>query len=279
MFQFVPGVDKFWVVGNPIAHSKSPRIHAEFARQTGQNLAYHAALVPVGEFRPAIAEFRRLGGRGLSVTLPFKQEACQICDHPSRQVRLCGAANTLWFGAAGQIHGDNTDGTGLVRDLVRNLGVAVSGRRVLLVGGGGAARGVVPALLAERPSGLTIVNRTASRARAIAELFDAADRVSGGGYDLIANDQYDLIINATAASLQGEIPPLSPDIIGHDAWCYDMMYANRPTPFVDWALQHGARGAADGLGMLVEQAAEAFYIWRGVRPETDAVIGSLRAEL
>jgi shikimate dehydrogenase len=267
---------RYAVMGHPVAHSKSPAIHGAFARQTGQDLVYRAIHVPPGTFAGAVAEFRRQGGSGLNVTLPYKEEAWALCQRRTRRAELALAANTLWFEAAG-IHGDNTDGVGLVRDLTANLGLDPGGRRILLLGAGGAARGVVAPLLGLHPRLLVIANRTAARALELAARFAGGGALRGCGLEALAGEQYDLAINATSASLQGELPPLPPGLLAPGAWCYDMMYADRATPFVLWGLEHGAAGAVDGLGMLVEQAAEAFLIWRGVRPDTAPVITGLRA--
>lgn len=258
------------VFGNPVAHSKSPLIHAAFARQTGQDLDYVALLAPLDGFARAVAAFRDGGGDGANVTVPFKEEACRIADRLSPRAQLAGAVNTLSFDAAG-IAGDNTDGAGLVADLTRNLQRDLAGRRILLLGAGGAARGVIGPLLDQGPATLVIANRTASRAQDLATLFGRG--VMACGFADIEG-AFDLVINATAASLSGELPPLPPAVFAADALAYDMMYG-RDTPFLAFARQHGA-AAADGLGMLVEQAAEAFHVWRGVRPDTAPVIDALR---
>jgi shikimate dehydrogenase len=263
--------DRYAVFGHPIAHSKSPQIHAAFARQTGQDMAYDAILVPLDGFDSAIADFAAAGGCGANVTVPFKEAACKLARHLSARAARAGAVNTLTFNA-GDIQGDNTDGAGLVADLTRNLGRRLDGQRILLLGAGGAARGVIQALLDQQPAELVIVNRTLSRAQALAGVFGQGLRASAFE---AANTPFDLIVNATAASLAGELPPLSPRVIGADTLAYDMMYG-RDTPFLAFARAHGAL-TADGLGMLVEQAAEAFCLWRGVRPATAPVIAALRA--
>ena len=270
-------VDRYGVIGNPIGHSKSPLIHAQFASQTGQSLHYEAILAELGTFPAAVAAFRAAGGRGLNVTVPFKQEAWQLADARTPRAERAGAVNTLWWDDAGRLWGDTTDGIGLVRDLRDNLRLALAGLRILLVGAGGAARGVVEPLLAERPRRLTIVNRTADRAVVLAENFRELGAVSGCGFDELGAQEFDLVINATAAGLSGAVPPLNAAVFADGARAYDMMYASEPTAFVRWSLQAGAAQAWDGLGMLVEQAAEAFWIWRGVRPETGPVIAWLRA--
>ncbi|MDD3447634.1 MAG: shikimate dehydrogenase [Gammaproteobacteria bacterium] len=270
-------VDRYAVMGNPIAHSKSPRIHAAFAAQTGQALAYEAILVPLGGFQDALESFASGGGRGLNITVPFKQEAWAAVDSRSPRAERARAVNTIVLGGEGRRYGDNTDGVGLVRDLTVNHGAVLAGRRLLLLGAGGAARGVLGPLLEERPASLLIANRTARRAEELAADHGDLGPVSGGGFDVLAEEEgFDLVINATAASLQGAVPPLPGHCLAPGAWCYDLMYAAEPTAFLTWAEAHGAERAIDGLGMLVEQAAESFALWRGVRPDTAPVIRMLR---
>jgi shikimate dehydrogenase len=266
--------DHYAVFGNPIAHSKSPLIHASFARQTGQDLDYTALLAPLDGFVACVTAFRAGGGAGANVTVPFKEQAHALATVRSTRAEAAGAVNTLHFKGA-EIYGDNTDGAGLVNDLTRNLGVDPKGRRILLMGAGGAARGVVQPLLECRPAILFIANRTPARAVELATRFRHAGPVHGGGYDALAGSAFDIVINATAASLAGELPPLPEGIFADGALAYDMMYS-RDTPFLQLARQAGAR-TTDGLGMLVEQAAEAFFLWRGVRPDTAPVIALLRA--
>ncbi len=270
--------DAYAVIGNPIAHSKSPWIHAAFARQTGQRLTYSAILAEPGGFAQVVGNFQASGGKGLNVTVPFKQDAWRLVDRRSERAELAGAVNTIRFEPDGSLFGENTDGVGLVRDLVRNHGAALTDRRVLLLGAGGAVRGVLEPLLAERPAALVIANRTVARARELALAFAALGPVTGCGFDDLAGDRFDLVINGTAASLQGEVPPLPEGLLAPGALCYDMMYAAEPTAFLRWARERGG-DAVDGLGMLVEQAAESFFIWRGVRPETGPVIAELREAL
>jgi shikimate dehydrogenase len=263
--------DRYAVFGHPIAHSKSPLIHAAFARQTGQDMSYEAILAPKDGFADSVAAFIAAGGRGANVTVPFKEDAFRLAGRLSPRAQRAGAVNTLVFDADG-ILGDNTDGAGLVADLIRNLHRPVAGKRVLLLGAGGAARGVIEPLLDQQPAAFVIANRTVSRAQELAALFDRDVRACG--FDGV-DTPFDLVINATAASLAGELPPLSPQLFTPDTLAYDMMYG-RDTPFLAFARAHGA-ATADGLGMLVEQAAEAFHLWRGVRPDTAPVIASLRA--
>ncbi|MBK7540570.1 MAG: shikimate dehydrogenase [Candidatus Competibacteraceae bacterium] len=268
--------DQYAVMGHPIAHSKSPRIHALFAAQTGQSLEYRAILVEPGGFAAAARAFRDAGGKGLNVTLPFKQNAWVFADLSSVRAERAGAVNTLIFEPGGT-RGENTDGTGLVRDLTVNHGYSLAGRRVLLLGAGGAARGVLQPLLLEGPAQLVIANRTAGKALELALRFGDLGKVSASGFAELAGRQFDLIINATAAGLSAEVPPLPDGVLAPEGWCYDFLYGNEPTAFVRWGLEQGAARALDGLGMLVEQAAEAFRLWRGVLPETQPVIAALRA--
>ncbi|WEN40985.1 Shikimate dehydrogenase (NADP(+)) [Thauera sp. GDN1] len=274
-------MDRYAVIGNPIAHSKSPQIHAAFARQTGQALRYEALLAPVDGFAPAVADFRAHGGRGMNVTVPFKLEAFALAERHTPRAQAAGAVNTLAFGADG-ILGDNTDGAGLVRDLTTNLDFALAGRRILLLGAGGATRGVLLPLLDSRPASLTIANRTVAKAQALAALFTphaGRAQVDACGFDALAGRRFDLVINATAASLAGELPPLPPGLYAEGALAYDMMYGRGHTPFMRAALADGAARVADGLGMLVEQAAESFALWRGVRPDTAAPLAELRRQI
>lgn len=261
--------DRYAVFGNPISHSKSPRIHAEFARQTGQDIGYEAIEAPLDDFRAAVLRFREAGGRGANVTVPFKEQAFLLATERSERADAAGAVNTLKF-EDGEILGDNTDGAGLVNDLVANLKFDPAGRRILLLGAGGAARGVGLPLMERQPAELFVANRTAYKARELSARFDCY----GGGFEALEGRQFDLVINATAASLAGDLPPMPDDIFAPGALAYDMMYG-RDTPFLAFARARGAR-VADGLGMLVEQAAEAFYVWRGVRPQTAPVIAQLR---
>lgn len=266
--------DHYAVFGNPIAHSKSPLIHASFARQTRQDMDYTALLAPLDGFAECVTAFRAGGGAGANVTVPFKEQAYALAARRTPRAEAAGAVNTLHFQGA-EVLGDNTDGAGLIADLTRNLGVDLAGRRILLMGAGGAARGVVLPLLACGPAVLFIANRTAGRAVDLAARFRDDGPVRGGGYEALTDMTYDIVINATAASLAGELPALPDGIFAAGALAYDMMYG-RDTPFLQLARQAGAR-TADGLGMLVEQAAEAFFLWRGVRPDTAPVIAMLRA--
>lgn len=263
--------DRYAVIGNPVAHSKSPLIHAAFAGQSGQDMEYGRLEAPVDGFEAAVEAFRRSGGRGLNVTLPFKEQAFRIASSVSARARAAEAVNTLKFTASG-IEGDNTDGVGLVRDLRENLGVALEGRRLLIAGAGGAAQGVLLPLREAGVSSIVVANRTAARAEALAARFPG---VRGCGYADLAGERFDLVVNATSAGLSGEAPPLAAGLLAPGGVAYDMVYG-RDTPFLAWARAAGGR-AVDGLGMLVEQAAESFLVWRGVRPDTAPVLKALRA--
>jgi len=268
--------DRYVVIGNPIAHSKSPDIHARFAAQTGQNLVYERLLAPLDGFEHTVRNLIREGGKGANVTVPFKLEAFALADSLSPRAQAAGAVNTLSFKNGG-IAGDNTDGIGLVTDIVRNAGFAIAGKRVLLLGAGGAARGVILPILEQRPVELVIANRTVEKAQELATYFAKHGPVSACSFQALP-DSFDIIINATSASLTADLPPVSPKVFAAGALAYDMMYGKEPTVFMRFAAQHGA-AVRDGLGMLVEQAAEAFYVWRGVRPDTASVFAELRAAL
>jgi len=268
--------DLYAVIGNPIEHSKSPQIHAAFARQTGQDIRYERILGDLEEFEADVEAFIAAGGRGLNVTVPFKERAFRLADILSERARDAGAVNTLAVRDVG-LYGDNTDGLGLVRDLGCNHLFSFRGARVLLLGAGGAVRGVLRPLLDERPDRLVIANRTASKARALASAAAPRDGLAGCGLDELSGQKFDLIINGTAAGLAAKVPQIPDDCLADGGWTYDMLYGSEPTAFVKWGREHGAARALDGLGMLVEQAAEAFRLWRGVTPDTAPVIAALRA--
>ncbi|MCG2575519.1 shikimate dehydrogenase [Dechloromonas sp. XY25] len=270
--------DLYAVFGNPIAHSKSPAIHTAFAAATGQDLIYEARLAPVDGFAAAIAAFVAAGGKGANVTVPFKEDAFRLATRLSERAARAGAVNTLAF-AGSDIVGDNTDGAGLVRDITVNLGCALAGKRILLLGAGGASRGVIAPLLAEGPAALAIANRTAEKAAALAAAFADVAPVEGGDFGRYAGRSFDVVINATSASLAGDSLPLPSGLFAAGSLAYDMMYGKGETPFLCLAREQGAAHRADGLGMLVEQAAEAFLVWRGVRPATGALLAELRAGL
>lgn len=269
-------MDRYAVFGNPIKHSRSPQIHTAFAAQTGQLLTYRAQLVELGSFATMARHFFDDGGRGLNVTVPFKLEAFAFADELSERARRAGAVNTLARREDGTIYGDNTDGAGLVRDIVDNLGWSIQGRRLLILGAGGAVRGALEPLLRREPAIVVIANRTVDKAQQLAREFSDLGSLLGCGYDTLVGNQFDLVINGTSASLSAELPPLPSHLLSDNGCCYDMAYGAEPTPFMRWAASQAAWAVADGLGMLVEQAAEAFCLWRGVRPDTRPVIGQLR---
>ncbi|BAN45758.1 shikimate dehydrogenase [Metapseudomonas resinovorans] len=271
-------MDSYCVFGNPIGHSKSPLIHRLFAEQTGERLTYEAVLAPLDDFSGCARAFFATG-KGGNVTVPFKEQAYQLAGSLSARAQRAGAVNTLKKLDDGSLLGDNTDGAGLVRDLIRNAGLTLAGKRILLLGAGGAARGVIEPILAEKPAALVIANRTVEKAEDLARLFADLGPVSASGFDWL-EEPVDLIINGTSASLSGDLPPISPSLIqpGHTV-CYDMMYGKEMTAFNRWASEHGALRTLDGLGMLVEQAAEAFLLWRGVLPDSAPVLAELRRQL
>lgn len=274
--------DQYAVFGNPIAHSKSPLIHGWFAEQLAQDMTYQALLAPEDDFQGSAEAFFAAGGLGANVTVPFKLDALVFADKLSPRARRAGAVNTLQKGQNAEIYGDNTDGVGLVRDLSDNLGLELKGKRVLLVGAGGAARGVVEPLINAGVRRLKIANRTPEKAQQLIKIFHGLQpqtELVAGNWDSLEGNQFDLIINATSASLTGNLPPLPLGLFAPGALAYDMMYAARPTPFMSWAEDVGASEVADGLGMLVEQAAEAFFLWRQVRPETISILHRLRMTL
>lgn len=273
--------ERYAVIGNPIAHSKSPEIHARFAEQIGQKLVYERLLAPLDGFADTVHGFIEQGGKGANVTVPFKLEAYALAMVLTARAQAAGAVNTLKFARAANggalILGDNTDGVGLVTDIVSNAGVALANKRVLLLGAGGAARGVVLPLLQTNPAELVIANRTASKALELAQRFTAQGNVRASECGTLQGP-FDVIINATSASLSGDLPPVPASVFSTDTFAYDMMYGKEPTVFMRLAAQHGAV-VRDGLGMLVEQAAESFFVWRGVRPATAPVFAALRAAL
>lgn len=279
LFDFNAEPDRYAVMGNPISHSKSPQIHAAFAKQTGQRITYDAIQVDPGGFEQAVGNFSASGGKGLNITVPFKQEAWMLVDERSRRATQAGAVNTISFSSDGKTVGDNTDGVGLVRDLTDNNDIALRDIRILLLGAGGAVRGVLGPLIEQRPSEIVIANRTAEKAVQLSDEFDSHLKVRGCGFDDTGDQPFGLIINGTAASLQGELPPIPDTAVTSTTSCYDMMYGKEPTVFMQWADGRGVAKVLDGLGMLVEQAAESYFIWRGVRPETSEVIASIKAAL
>jgi shikimate dehydrogenase len=266
--------DRYGLVGHPVEHSRSPLIHTVFARQTHQRLTYELIDAEPSEFETAVRGFGAAGGKGLNVTVPHKEAAFALCDEKSAAAEAAGAVNTISI-VGGRLRGDNTDGIGFIRDVTVNQHQALAGRRIVVLGAGGAARGIVGPLLAEQPAEVTIANRTKERADQVAALFAGTALVAHAFTELAALPPYDVLINATSAGLTGEAPPFPPSLIGPNSFCYDLVYSSSPTPFVVWAKTHGASRAVQGWGMLVEQAAESFAIWRGVRPETKALLKQL----
>ena len=272
-------IDHYAVFGNPIKHSKSPLIHQLFAKQTQQSLSYTAELVEIGQFPQAVTSFIQHNGKGLNITVPFKEDAWKLADTHSERARRAGAVNTLKLLDNNELFGDTTDGVGLVNDLIHNHQITLKGKSILIIGAGGAVRGVLEALLEQHPASLLITNRTASKAQQLALDFADLGNIKGCGLDEIGESHFDIIINGTSASPQGKLPAVPASIFKTSSYSYDMMYAAQATVFMQWSLDNGAAQVFDGLGMLVEQAAEAFYIWRGVKPETAGVIKQLRDAL
>jgi shikimate dehydrogenase len=274
-----PAVDQYGVFGHPVSHSLSPFIHGVFARDTGQQMSYRAYDVTPEEFTERVQHFFTDGGRGLNITLPHKLTAVEVAQELTARAAHAAAVNTLALQDDSNILGDNTDGAGLVRDLCDNLGLIVTQRRLLILGAGGATRGVLAPLLGLEPAIAVIANRTPERAEALAAAFADLGVTQGVSFAYVGDTPFDLIINATSASLSGEIPPIPPGAIGPQTVCYDLAYGRSAMGFVRWAQQAGCALAVQGLGMLVEQAAESFRLWRGVRPETKQVLAVLKARV
>ena len=265
-------IDRYGVMGYPVSHSRSPVIHRLFALQTNQHIQYELLQVAPDKLETAVRQFQRTGGKGLNVTVPHKSEVARLCDQLSERASTAGAVNTLSFRES-EIHGDNTDGIGLLRDLAINQGVTLEGANILILGAGGATRGIVGPLLEMQPSSLRIANRTIDKAQALAEHFSHSGPVSACRFNMVpVSEDYDLIINATSAGVRGETPPYPEAALSERTFCYDLSYGLKPTPFSVWAREHGAARSVMGWGMLVEQAAESFHIWRGVRPDTAPVL-------
>ena len=270
--------DQYAVFGHPINHSKSPQIHQLFAQQTEQNLVYKAQDVPAESFNQSIDTFFTQGGKGINCTVPLKELAYQRADSLSERAQFSKAVNTLVLQEDGTLYGDNTDGIGLVTDLTNNHSITLLNSRILILGAGGASRGIIEPLMKKSPSCLVIANRTVEKAITLSDEFSQLGNINGCGYDELKEKNFDLILNATSASLTGKIPNITENILAKNACCYDLAYSNQQTAFVKWGSTHGAKKNMDGLGMLIEQAAEAFFTWRGVRPKTSAVIELLNSE-
>jgi shikimate dehydrogenase len=270
--------DLYALFGNPINHSKSPHIHRQFAEQTGQDMHYTKQLVNEGEFEQAVQDFFAQGGKGLNITVPFKLNAFEFAQKRTARAERAGAVNTLAYLADGSILGDNTDGIGMVHDM-HNLGWEIEGKRILILGAGGAVRGILQPLLEENPAQVVIANRTKSKADELAKNFHDLGNVQAKAFEQLDSEVFDIVINGTSASMQGELPPLPDNLLAANACCYDMMYGSEPTIFLRWAVERGAAQTADGLGMLIGQAAEAFYLWRQIRPEVVPVITAMRRQI
>jgi shikimate dehydrogenase len=269
--------ERYGLMGHPVGHSWSPFIHGMFAKQSGIALSYKLLDVPPERFRAAALEFFTSGGRGLNVTVPHKRSAAELVNRMTGRAERAGAVNAISMAAGNELLGDNTDGAGLIADLVTNIGYELSGRRVLILGAGGATRGVIAPLLQADTASLVIANRTPERAVELAAEFADLGRVTGCGFEDLTPEPVDLLINATSASLKGEVPPVPAELIGARTLCYDMAYGKDETSFTRWAKANGASMAQKGWGMLVEQAAESFNLWRGVRPDTRPVLEALLA--
>ena len=265
-------VDRYGVMGYPVSHSRSPVIHRLFALQTGQNLQYELLQVAPEKLEQAVRQFQRTGGRGLNITVPHKRAVRALCDQLSERASTAGAVNTLVFQNS-EIFGDNTDGIGLLRDLAVNLGVNLEGANILVLGAGGATRGIAGPLLEMQPGKLVIANRTIEKAQALVERFRSMGPITACGFNMVpVSEPYDLVINATSAGVKGQTPPYPDAAISGSTFCYDLSYGLQPTPFSLWAKKHGAARSVMGWGMLVEQAAESFHLWRGIRPDTAPVL-------
>jgi shikimate dehydrogenase len=269
-------IDQYGVVGHPVAHSWSPFIHGLFSRETRQSMTYRLYDFTPEEFHERVRDFFKQGGRGLNITVPHKIAAVDVADDLTARAAHAAAVNTFAVRTDGTILGDNTDGTGLVRDLCDNQGIVITHRRILIIGAGGACRGVLAPLLALSPAEIVIANRTSDRAEVLAKAFEKLGTTRGVGFRYISGGAFDLIINATSASLSGDIPAVPTGVVGPETVCYDMAYGKSDTPFVRWALKLGCMRALQGWGMLVEQAAESFRVWRGVRPATAPVLAALK---
>lgn len=270
--------DHYAVFGHPIKHSKSPSIHQLFAKQTQQHLIYTAHEVKQESFYSAVVDFFDQGGKGLNCTIPLKKLAWQRAELLSKRAQLSKAVNTLYLQKDGVLFGDNTDGVGLITDLIKNHAIALLNSRILILGAGGASSGIIAPLLNESPAYIIIANRTVDKAKTLSNEFSKEGEISGCGYNDLKKSQFDLIINATSTSLYGKLPPLPELLLAKSGCCYDLAYGNLPTVFVNWGIKQDAKKSLDGLGMLVEQAAEAFFVWRGVRPKTEDIIKQLSAE-
>ncbi len=270
-------VSNYAVFGNPIKHSKSPQIHTLFARQTDIPLHYQAIEVPSDRFDENVRYFASLNGKGLNITVPFKEEAYALCDSLTPRAKTSGSVNTIWFDEHEKIYGDTTDGKGLINDLTINHAVDLKNKSILILGAGGSVKAILEPICEQNPKNIIIANRTVSRAEELANIFTNFKNIEACSFDDLSSSSFDIIINGTSLSLAGELPPISSTVITSDTCCYDLMYSDTETIFMSWCSDQGASKVIDGLGMLVEQAAESFLIWHGVKPETAPVIKSLRS--
>lgn len=271
--------DRYAVMGNPITHSKSPQIHQQFAEQTGQTLSYDKIKVETENFATDVAEFQKNNGKGLNITVPLKEEAFKLATQLTERARRAGAVNTLILNNANDYIGDNTDGAGLVHDLTQNHQTELKDKDILILGAGGAVRGILEPFIKQQPARLVIANRTIKRAQDLANDFSDIANITVCEYSQLAGQQFDIIINGTSASLSGDLPPLPDNLLKANSTTYDMMYGKDDTPFMQWSKENNAAVIIDGLGMLVEQAAESFYCWRKVKPNTQPVLESIRKNL
>lgn len=269
-------MDHYAVIGNPIAHSKSPQIHTAFAQQEGTEINYQRILSSEKNFVESVTKFFQDGGRGLNVTVPFKVSAYQQCVEINEYARAAKAVNTISFTTDGEWIGANTDGIGLLRDLSSNLAITIKQKRILVIGAGGAVRGILLPLLQEQPASLVVTNRTYEKAKTLEDEFVDFGPITSTALNKLDDNLFDIIINATSASLDGDLPPISASTIHRGTVCYDLAYSDNNTAFLNWAQSHSAGKTSDGLGMLVEQAAESYYIWRGFQPDTKRVLNQLR---
>lgn len=269
-------IDKYAVFGNPVNHSKSPLLQTMFADETGESISYTAQLIEVDKFEQSVSNFFKQGGKGLNITVPFKERAFTFADTLTTRAQTAGAVNTLYLNNKNEIIGDNTDGVGLLNDMTNNLNWKISNKDLLIVGAGGAVRGILEPIISAKPSSITLVNRTLEKAETLANSFSSLFSLNALSFDQLKDKSFDIIINATSASLSGNLPPLPNSILNKHTCCYDLMYSTTKTSFISWAETNGCQFTSDGLGMLVCQGAESFYIWRGVKPSTKKVIFSLR---
>ena len=275
-FSLDRSVSNYAVFGNPVKHSKSPQIHSSFAKQTGIDLYYQAIEVPIDNFSETVKLFSSQGGKGLNITVPFKEEAHSICSNLTQRAELSGSVNTIQFDEESNIYGDTTDGQGLINDLTINHKIDLKNKSILILGAGGSVRAMLEPLSNQKPSSIVISNRTVSRAEQLVEIFSDKENIEAHSFSALSNRSFDIIINGTSLSLKGELPPIPSSVIKSNTCCYDLMYSDTDTVFMKWAQEQGASKVLDGLGMLVEQAAESFYIWHGVKPDTAPVIKALR---